>query len=60
MGKEIFKFFIKGGGAIANCEKGACKKAFHPECARRAKYFLDVRENEIENKVTLFNIRKTP
>jgi len=40
-----------GGGAIANCEKGACKKAFHPECARRAKYFLDVRENEIENKV---------
>jgi bromodomain and PHD finger-containing protein 1 len=36
----------KKNGAIINCDKGQCKKAFHPECARRAKLFLDVREVE--------------
>jgi len=34
----------KKSGTIVNCDKGQCKKAFHPECALRAKYFLDVRE----------------
>ena len=42
----LYYLILVKGGAIINCDKGQCKKAFHPECARRAKYFLDVRENE--------------
>jgi hypothetical protein len=38
--------FYAGNGAIINCAKQSCKKAFHPECARRAKFFLDIVENE--------------
>lgn len=41
------------GGAIVNCAKLSCKKAFHPECARRGQYFLDIRENESNQVNTL-------
>lgn len=38
---------IIGRGAIVNCERASCKKGFHPECARRGKQYLDIRENNM-------------
>jgi len=35
-----------GHGAIINCGKDTCKKAFHPECARRSKYSLEIKDTE--------------
>jgi len=49
--KDRFKYecsicLKRKNGAIVNCERNSCKKAFHPECARRAQTFLEIRENE--------------
>jgi len=39
------KIFIDAG-AVVNCAKSGCKVLFHAECARRAGYYLDLKEIE--------------
>jgi len=40
-----FLLFLEAGSCI-QCGKAKCMEAFHPECARRAKTFLEIRNTD--------------
>lgn len=42
----IKKYLFLESGACIQCIKSKCHFAFHPECARRANHYMEIKEEE--------------
>lgn len=52
---HLYFFFYLEAGACVQCSRGKCQFSFHPECARRANHYMEIKEEE---KVLILMIEK--